>query len=166
MTYVLRKLSGREDAVVAAIFLDQVAKETIFTNQYPKQPPKDIKKMVKDYGDDNNFFLGIFDGERMVGSISCMIQRPLHPWCNFNATFGISLLEEVQGKGYASRMIDIMVKWAYSKGLHRIEGRVRTRNERALRLYIKKGFQIEGLHKEDAYINGEWHDSYSIVKVI
>ena len=39
MTYVLRKLSGREDAVVAAIFLDQVAKETIFTNQYPKQPP-------------------------------------------------------------------------------------------------------------------------------
>lgn len=166
MTYEYRKLSGRADAKKACVFLDQMATETIFTNQYPGQPPRDLQKMAEAYADKNNFFLGVFEGERLLGTVSCTIRKPQHPWCNFNASFGISILKEIYGKGIASKLMDEMIKWAYDKGLHRIEGQVRTTNERALRLYLKKGFMIEGIHREDAFIDGKWHDSYSIAKLI
>lgn len=166
MTYEFRELKNKKDAKAAAIFLDKLATETIFTNQYPNQPPRNLQKMADAYADENSFFFGVFEGERLLGTVSCIIKKPQHPWCNFSAVFGISILKEIYGKGIASKMMDEMIKWAYSKGLHRIEGFVRTTNERALRLYIKKGFVIEGIHREDAFIDGRWHDSYSIAKLI
>ena len=166
MTYKYRTLIAA-DFEKAQAFLDVFCTETIFTNQYPGQPPKDKEKTIKQYENPDNFFMGVFDeNERMVGSVSANILRPKHPWSGLVCGFGISLLKEVYGKGMASRLMDEMVAWAKSKGMHRIEGEVRAQNLRAIGLYLHKGFEIEGMKRENALIDGVWHNSYMIAKIL
>lgn len=166
MTYLFRTLKASDFEKVQA-FLDVFCTETVFTNQYPGQPPKDKEKVVKAYENPDSFFMGVFDEtERMVGSVSATILRPGHPWSGFVCRFGISLLKEVYGKGLASRLMDEMIAWAKSKGMHRIEGEVRAQNQRAIGLYLHKGFQIEGMKRENAQIDGVWHNSYMIGKIL
>lgn len=56
--------------------------------------------------------------------------------------------------------------WAREKMLHRIFGTVRNKNTKAISLYLKCGFEIEGLSKETAFINGQWYDEYHIAKIL
>ena len=166
MTYQYRTLKATDFDKVQA-FLDVFCTETVFTNQYPGQPKKDREKSIKQYENPYNFFMGAFDeNERIVGLVSAQILKPNHPWSGSACGFGISLLKEVYGKGIASHLMDEMIAWAKSKGMHRIEGEVRAQNLRAIGLYLHKGFTIEGKKRDSAFINGVWHDSYIIAKIL
>lgn len=161
----LRQMNSNDcDAVLN--YTAQMATETIFTNQYPGQPEKDIEQFKKAYDSPNNCFMGAFDGERVVGVASFHIMKPNHPWSGHSASFGITLLKEVHGNGLSKVILGELYKWARGKKLIRIEGNVRTRNQIAINLYLKEGFVIEGCRQKAAFINGEWHDEYYIAKFL
>lgn len=147
-------------------FFHSLSRQTIFTNQYPGQPKKDKKKSDQAYQDPNNYFLSAFKGKRLVAVSSLNIFKPGHPWCGRNAGFGISILEAYHGHGLGAKLMAMLEQWARGKGVHRIYGEVRHTNIRAISLYIKCGFVIEGLARETAFINGKWHHSYHIGKIL
>ena len=60
----------------------------------------------------------------------------------------------------------LMEQWGRNHGAHRISESVRQKNTRAVAFYLKCGFQIEGIAMQDAFINGEWHNTYYIGKVL
>jgi len=63
------------------------------------------------------------------------------------------------GKGYGKEAMEILIDFGFSDlNLHRIWLRVLADNERAIKLYKKTGFVIEGIMKEDHYIQGEYKD--------
>lgn len=160
---ILRELVAADFDPVAD-YLAQLATETIFTNQYVGRK-MDKEKSLRLYADENNLFLGVFEPSgKVVGSCTITIAKPDHIWCNKNAVFGISMLKDYYGQGIGSVMMEKMIDWAYQKGMHLIEGRVRAKNRRAISLYLKYGFEICGLIKETALINNEWHDEYIICK--
>jgi putative acetyltransferase len=59
-------------------------------------------------------------------------------------------------------MLDIADNWL---NLHRLELQVYTDNERAINLYKKFGFEIEGTLRDYAYGDGHYLDAYEMARL-
>lgn len=80
-------------------------------------------------------------------------------------TLGISVASEAQGRGVGSALMAAMCDYADNwVGALRLELTVYTDNERAIGLYRKFGFEIEGTFRGYAMRNGEFADVYSMAR--
>lgn len=163
---LIRKMVA-DDYEQAVLYLRKVSTETKFLNQYPGQPDLPREKAVKGYESDSAIFYAAFDKDgQIVGVVNLMIGKPEHPWISKAAEFGISVLKEYHSSGLGTRLMELMEEWGKNKGIHCITGRVRSTNRKAMGLYLKQGFNICGLIRECAFIDGIWHDEYVIQKLI
>ena len=149
-------------------FLDDFSRGpgAIWTNQYPGQPKKDKKKSVEHYEAEDELFLGVWDGDRMIAEGSINLGRKNHPWAALKANFALTVLEEYTGLGIGTIILKELEKWAIKKGTHRITATVRHHNKRGLGLYLKLGYQIEGMARETAFFDDEWQHEYYIAKIV
>jgi RimJ/RimL family protein N-acetyltransferase len=74
---------------------------------------------------------------------------------------GISVDREWRDKGVGSALLQHMIQWAKaSNTIKRLELEVMTHNERAIHVYEKLGFQIEGKKLAAMYKDGRFIDVY------
>ena len=67
--------------------------------------------------------------------------------------------KENWNKGYGYELCQTVLKYAFHElKLHKIELRVLAYNKRAIASYKKCGFVEEGILRENAFINNQWHD--------
>lgn len=79
---------------------------------------------------------------------------------------GITVAGEWQGKGVGRRLMKELVELADNwLNVFRIELTVFTYNERAIALYRRFGFEIEGTHRAYALRDGRYADTYSMARV-
>ena len=78
------------------------------------------------------------------------------------AEFGITVHDDYQDRGLGTAMTKHMIEIARSRGLKKISLTVVTENSRAIRVYEKCGFRIEGRLEKDHYnyVTGEYGDDY------
>jgi putative acetyltransferase len=80
-------------------------------------------------------------------------------------TLGISVAPEVQGRGVGSTLMVAMCDYADNwLGALRIELTVYTDNARAIALYRKFGFEIEGTFRGYAMRDGRYADAYAMAR--
>jgi RimJ/RimL family protein N-acetyltransferase len=72
--------------------------------------------------------------------------------------FRIWLHEEAQGKGIGKKVMEYTLKWCQSHNLHKLCLTVFASNEIAKGLYEKAGFVIEGVQKDQVYIDNSFDD--------
>ncbi|MEK4300405.1 GNAT family protein [Oceanobacillus sp. FSL W8-0428] len=79
---------------------------------------------------------------------------------NRNAECIIDIGEkEYWGKGYGKEGLLLLLDYAfYELNLHRVSLRVFSFNERAIHLYKKIGFELEGKSRQTLFRDGKWHD--------
>jgi RimJ/RimL family protein N-acetyltransferase len=102
----------------------------------------------------------ILDGGRCVGSIW------LHIGPSSRATVGYWLLPEGRGKGFMSRALLLVTRWAFAElGLKRIGLLADPRNAASVNVAERAGFRREGVLRSWADVNGERvdHVSYSLL---
>jgi RimJ/RimL family protein N-acetyltransferase len=69
------------------------------------------------------------------------------------------IVEGYREMGIGSRMMDYALKWARGQpGVEKVVLGVFSNNERALRLYEKFGFEVEGVRRKHYYIDGKHED--------
>ncbi len=144
-------------------YVELLSTQTIYTNQYPGKPRKpqdEFERMIE-----KAWMLVVVDNDKIVGLISTHIFDRASPWVKMVCGFGIHLDAKYHGQGIAKRLLSLMDEWAVKNKIHRIEGEVRHTNTSALTLYLKCGFEIEGIKRENAFINNEWYNSYIIGKI-
>jgi len=163
----LRRIRGQDYEEVMT-FLDKFSrgKGAVWTNQYPGQPKKDKEKSIMHYEADDELFLGIWDDSELIAEGSISISKLEHPWKVPVAGFALSVLEEYTHLGIGTVLLKELEKWAVKKGAHRICATVRHNNKRGLGLYLKQGYQIEGMARETAFFDNQWQHSYYIAKII
>ncbi|PNH92184.1 GNAT family N-acetyltransferase [Vibrio diazotrophicus] len=114
----------------------------------------------------NNVFVyvALVDGE-IVGNLGfevCTSPRRRHV-----ASLGMGVKDDVQGRGVGSALlatvIDLADNWL---NLKRIELTVYSDNDRAINLYKKFGFAVEGESKAYAFRNGEYVSAYHMARVL
>lgn len=79
---------------------------------------------------------------------------------------GISIVREWRGLGIGTAMMNIMIDWAKRRGLERLHLEVFSTNQRALRLYEKFGFHVEGRREKQYKIEGEYVDGILMAKLL
>lgn len=76
-----------------------------------------------------------------------------------SALLGISVRQSWRGRGVGSTLMAQAIEWARSSGvITRIELYVYARNEAAIHLYQKFGFEVEGRRRRVIYQHGEYLD--------
>lgn len=75
---------------------------------------------------------------------------------------GVALLPEFRGCGVGAALMTSAIGRAWEKGLTRIELSVRTDNLRAIKLYERLGFEVEGSHHRASRVNGQYLDKLSM----
>ena len=60
----------------------------------------------------------------------------------------------------------VLEKWATDHKIHRLELTVMSHNERAVNLYQKMGFKIEGIKQDSLLVNDEYVDEYYMAKIL
>ena len=155
-----------QDVAVFYAYQDKLGAQTNFTMQYPGRPKKPVEKTIKQFDDPNQMNIGLWDNGVLVGVIGAALLRPDHPWVAHVCEFWIGLLQGYHNQGLGTQMMQVLEEWAKSKNVKRIEGRVRTGNRQGIALYLKCGFKIEGHHLHTALIDGQWHDEYTIAKLL
>jgi RimJ/RimL family protein N-acetyltransferase len=80
---------------------------------------------------------------------------------NRHAAFGINLGDKTAwGKGYGTEATRLVVRHAFDTvNLHRVWLHVYEYNPRAVRVYEKVGFRLEGRLRQDAFRDGKYWDT-------
>ena len=78
----------------------------------------------------------------------------------------IGIREAFTGQGIGTRLFTALDAWARGAGIRRLHLTVETDNARALALYHKMGFQVEGQVRNALQIQGRWFDDYIMAKSV
>lgn len=78
----------------------------------------------------------------------------------------LGLLKEYWHQGLGSQLLQTLLKWADDNAIKRIELTVVETNERAIGLYKKYGFEIEGVKQKSLLINGKYYNELMMAKLL
>ncbi|MBP1046960.1 GNAT family N-acetyltransferase [Enterococcus sp. BWM-S5] len=151
-----------DDAQQIIDVLQKVAVETPYLVMDGNGEPMIIEDMEHNLAElydspNNTLMVATLDGQ-IVGtaSVSASKQKRMEHL----GEIGISVLKEYWGFGLGRTMIEALIDWAFEGGIiHRLELTVQERNERAIKLYEKIGFQTEAVMSRGAKTDdGEFLD--------
>ena len=77
-----------------------------------------------------------------------------------SAVLALGVLRAFWSQGLASRMLREVISWAPGAGIKRLELMVHTTNARAVALYQKHGFEVEGTRRSSLRVDGVYTDEY------
>ena len=95
-------------------------------------------------------------GGRMVG----YVQLNQIDWISRTAFLGITIGDKAQwGTGLADEAVDLLLRFGSDAlNLRKICLEVPGYNQRAIAFYKRKGFAVEGVRREQIYLEGQHHD--------
>ena len=117
------------------------------------------RDVLQRYADSANqlYLLGLVDGAVAAALIFSASQRPRLRHCG---ELGMSVRKRYWGLGVGSRMLDALIDWAKAGEIRKLNLRVRTDNSRAIRLYEKKGFKLEGTIRREMFLAGTYYGNH------
>jgi putative acetyltransferase len=134
------------------------------TLQLPHPSLELWEKRISNIPDNVYSYVALLDGV-VVGNLG--LEVCTNPRRRHVASFGMGVKDSALGKGIGSSLlaavIDLSDNWL---NLKRLELTVFVDNERAIKLYKKFGFKIEGESEAYAFRNGEYVSTYHMARVV
>ncbi len=104
------------------------------------------------------------NNEKVVGIIGLHIETSIRR--KHSANIGISILEEFHGKKIGSKLLEAILDLADNwYNIRRIGLEVYVDNDKAINLYKKFGFKIEGTLKDYVFGDGKYIDAYTMARL-
>lgn len=158
----IRRIEPGDYAELCHTFSDESAYSG--TLQLPYPSAELWKKRLADPKPDEFLLLALVEGK--VAGNAGLHQAGTSPRRAHARHVGMAVRSEFQGKGVGEALmlalIDIADNWL---NVFRLELEVFTDNERAIGLYRKHGFEVEGTHKAYALRAGRWVDTHSMARI-
>ncbi len=147
------------DAAELVAFKRQVSSESKFLLTCPDEVEDliDQRRMITIYlSDMRRIFLVAEYDKQIVGVITLSgsnRRRIMH-----KGELGISVKKQFWGKGIGTALMEECLKIAKQKGFKKIQLEVMSNNDRAIALYKKFGFEVEGVKRKAVFVDGEYID--------
>lgn len=77
----------------------------------------------------------------------------------------MGVLQAYTGQGLGALLLDALESWAQSAGFSRIELTVMAHNHKARKLYLKQGFEEEGIKRQSLKVDGHYVDEIYMSKL-
>lgn len=116
--------------------------------------------VLQRYADSENqlYLLGLMDGAIAAALI---LTAPQRLRLRHAGELGMSVRRQHWGSGIGGLMLDALIAWARAgRDIRKLNLRVRTDNARAIALYEKKGFRIEGTIRREMLLGGRYYDNH------
>ena len=111
-----------------------------------------FKQIIKEDTESfNNLFLVAEVNEKIVGFSRCegnKLKRMSH-----KVEFGVCVLKEYWGYGIGKKFLKESIHWADTNEIKKITLTVLETNDKAIKLYKKYGFEVEGILKKDKILS-------------
>jgi RimJ/RimL family protein N-acetyltransferase len=162
----MRIRPGEEnDAPALLRFLAAAGEETPFLTFGPEGPAvseaDERAYIARVRAADNCIMLVAEMDGRLVGCLT--FEGGARPRIRHVGEFGVSVARSHWGRGVGQALIEALVHWARAGGIVRkLNLRVRADNERAIRLYERLGFTIEGRLARDLADGERFFDSIAM----
>ncbi len=118
-----------------------------------------------DTANPRNLFLVAEAGERIVGFSRCE-GNPLKRFAH-KVEFGVCVLKDFWGYGIGKNLLTESIAWADSTGITKVSLNVLETNDKAIALYKKLGFEIEGVLKNDKLLSdGKYYNTLMMGRFI
>lgn len=110
-------------------------------------------------GNSTNTMLLALDGDDIAGLSTITSSHKIKS--RHDAELGVVVARKYQGKGIGTALIRQVIDWVKENDITtRISLEVRADNIKAVEIYLKFGFIIEGRRKNSTLINGIYYDDY------
>jgi RimJ/RimL family protein N-acetyltransferase len=124
-----------------------------------KDTPQDEANRIErlNQGANSRCLVAVSDGQ-LIGFLNAMgtpVNRLRH-----STTLALGVRRANWSNGVGSALINEVLAWSRSCGLRRIELTVLTSNSRAVELYRRAGFEIEGTRRSSLLVGGSYVDEY------
>ncbi len=152
-----------EDAAALLAYVERASAESDFLSFGPGEfglTQADEEDVLRRFRQAENqlYLVGLVDG---ILASALTFAAASRPRVRHSGELGLSVLKECWGLGIGSLMIDRFLGWARGTGIiTKVNLRVRTDNTRAIRLYERKGFLVEGLLRDEILLDGAYYDQY------
>lgn len=117
-----------------------------------------IELIEEDSASDTNLLLVAEADGRIVGFSRCAgnaLKRTAH-----QVEFGVGVLKEYWGYGIGKELLKQSLHWADTNGIKKMTLKVLGTNEKAIQLYQKHGFEVEGILKADKFLrDGNYYNT-------
>lgn len=170
MPIVIRPIMPDDAAALTALFaaIDDESKFLLFEPGERTRGPDEWRQRIEEIrsgGSADEFFVADDeDAAQLVGVLVAMgdaRQRLKH-----SASLLVAVRQAYAGQGIATRLFVAMEAWARQRGLHRLSLQVQADNHRAVALYHRWGFCVEGFHRHAVRLDGAWVDDYTMAKLL
>lgn len=161
MDYCIRE-AHIEDAEDILNFIKEVSDETDFLISDSSERDFNIKKERE--------FLQNMQSSILEKMFLYKIENEIVGTCSVNGInkkrikhkvgLGITVLKKYWGEGIGGKLINHAIEYCKLNSIKKIELEVRIDNKRAIKLYKKFGFEIEGEIKKSVYLNGNYYNCY------
>jgi RimJ/RimL family protein N-acetyltransferase len=151
------------DARTLLDYVERIAGESDFLSFGPGEfeltEAEEKEYLRKSLETDNQLYLLGWLGDILVSALTFAAGR--RPRLRHSGEFGLSVCQAYWGLGIGALMLDALVDWARATGIvTKINLRVRTDNSRAIQLYRRKGFVIEGTISREMFLDGHYYDHH------
>ncbi|MTD37594.1 GNAT family N-acetyltransferase [Erwinia sp. CPCC 100877] len=158
------------DAAEVLNTLEVIGSETPFLVMDEKGLEMSVEEMSENlarlYESPNNVLFVALAGKKVVGTAS--VKASSKKRMEHIGEIGISILKDYWGFGLGSLLMEELLLWAKESGvIRRLELTVQHRNQRAIHVYEKIGFQTEAIMPRGAKTDdGEFLDVHLMSKMI
>ena len=159
---VIREATG-EDAQAVIDYVEGVSGESGFLTfgpgEFEHTKAEEEQFLCKFRVADNQLYLlGLIDGV-VVSTLSFF--GGLRPRVRHRGELGMSVQKKYWGTGIGRLMLDTLIDWARDTHIvKKINLRVRTDNQRAIKLYERKGFLREGTIRREILLDRKYYDHH------
>lgn len=168
MTITIRTIR-EEDAAPLLAMLRRLDEETTFMMFEPGERATTVDeqraRIRGQLASDNSMsFVAETDTGELVGILGAMggAYRRIH----HTVHIFIGILQAYCGQGIGRRLFEAMEAWARGWGARRLELTVMCHNTRAVALYQKMGFAIEGTRRDSLRVDGQYVNEYAMSKIL
>lgn len=163
MENIIYRNAREEDAGKIVDFFNAVGGETSYMSFEKDEYPLDMKaqaELIRSLeGNVTNTMLLAMDGEALAGLSTITSSHKIKS--RHDAQLGVVVAKKYQGKGIGVSLIRQVIDWVKENGITtRMSLEVRADNVRAVEMYLRFGFVIEGCRKNSTLLNGIYYDGY------
>lgn len=163
MTQITYRRVQESDAEKIVKFYNFVGGETSYLSfekdEYPLSVEEQVQSIRSLEGNQTNIMLMAMDGEEIAGIATISSSGKIK--ARHDGELGIVVAKKYQGQGIGTELIRQLIEWAKGNGVTtRISLDTRADNVKAVELYMKFGFVVEGCRKNSTLLNGKYYDLY------
>jgi len=170
MAITIRTVAPDDAEAITAFFLavDNETKFLLFEPGERTRGPDGWRTRIEEIrGEDHNEIFVAVDDARpgelaglifVLGEVRRRLKHSISPM--------VVVRQAYAGQGIATRLFGAMEEWARERGVHRIYLHVQADNHRAVALYHRLGYRVEGFHRHAVLLDGQWVDDYTMAKLL